>query len=102
MLKRITSFLIAFLALATTTVFAQGSSLFGKTIWMRYAEGFGWAIVASLGFSVGVALATRHPAGRLAEAAGRARQARDPHVRPGGGSIHGHRGRRNPEGLSLS
>jgi len=30
-----------------------------KSIWTRYAEGIGWAIAASLGFSIGVAIAIK-------------------------------------------
>ncbi len=42
----------------------MGSSVFAAnpfeiSIWERYAEGLGWAIVASIGFSVGVAIALK-------------------------------------------
>jgi len=44
--------------LMASSVFAAGNP-FEVSIWERYAEGLGWAIVASLGFSVGVAIALK-------------------------------------------
>jgi uncharacterized membrane protein YjfL (UPF0719 family) len=41
-----------------SSVFAAGNP-FEVSIWERYAEGLGWAVVASLGFSVGVAIALK-------------------------------------------
>ncbi|NQV50915.1 MAG: DUF350 domain-containing protein [Candidatus Marinimicrobia bacterium] len=43
--------------LMASSVFA--GSPFEVSIWERYAEGLGWAVVASLGFSVGVAIALK-------------------------------------------
>ena len=43
--------------LMASSVFA--ASPFEVSIWERYAEGLGWAVVASLGFSVGVAIALK-------------------------------------------
>lgn len=44
--------------LTASSLFAAGNP-FDVSIWERYAEGLGWAIVASLGFSVGVAIAIK-------------------------------------------
>ena len=45
------------------SMFLMASSVFASpfevSIWERYAEGLGWAVVASLGFSVGVAIALK-------------------------------------------
>lgn len=35
------------------------SNPFEVSIWERYAEGLGWAVVAAIGFSVGVAIALK-------------------------------------------
>ncbi|NQV29647.1 MAG: DUF350 domain-containing protein [Candidatus Marinimicrobia bacterium] len=43
--------------LMASSVFAANP--FEVSIWERYAEGLGWAVVASLGFSVGVAIALK-------------------------------------------
>ena len=43
--------------LMASSVFA--ASPFEVSIWERYAEGLGWAVVASIGFSVGVAIALK-------------------------------------------
>jgi hypothetical protein len=45
------------LLLMASSVFAANP--FEVSIWERYAEGLGWAVVASLGFSVGVAIALK-------------------------------------------
>jgi magnesium-transporting ATPase (P-type) len=45
------------LLLMASSVFAANP--FEVSIWERYAEGLGWAIVASIGFSVGVAIALK-------------------------------------------
>mgnify|MGYP002628706918 CR=1 FL=1 len=39
--------------------FLLAASPFETSIWMRYLEGIGWAIAASIGFSVGVAIAIK-------------------------------------------
>jgi hypothetical protein len=44
--------------LTASSLFAAGNP-FEVSIWERYAEGLGWAVVASLGFSVGVAIAIK-------------------------------------------
>ncbi len=43
--------------LMASSVFA--ASPFDVSIWERYAEGLGWAVVAAIGFSVGVAIALK-------------------------------------------
>ena len=45
------------LLLMASSVFAGNP--FEVSIWERYAEGLGWAVVASIGFSVGVAIALK-------------------------------------------
>ena len=45
------------LLLMASSVFAANP--FEVSIWERYAEGLGWAVVASIGFSVGVAIALK-------------------------------------------
>lgn len=45
------------LMLMASSVFAANP--FDVSIWERYAEGLGWAVVASLGFSVGIAIALK-------------------------------------------
>ncbi len=45
------------LLLMASSVFAANP--FEVSIWSRYAEGLGWAVVASIGFSVGVAIALK-------------------------------------------
>ncbi len=57
MLKK-TWMVIAGSLLMASSVFAAGNP-FEVSIWERYAEGLGWAVVASLGFSVGVAIALK-------------------------------------------
>ncbi len=50
------------LFIASTVVMASSAfagSPFEVSIWERYAEGLGWAVVASVGFSVGVAIALK-------------------------------------------
>jgi len=44
--------------LLASSVFAAGNP-FEVSIWEKYAEGLGWAIIASIGFSVGVAIALK-------------------------------------------
>jgi len=56
MLKK-TMLYIGSMLLMASSVFAANP--FEVSIWSRYAEGLGWAIVASLGFSVGVAIALK-------------------------------------------
>ena len=48
---------IGSLLLMASSVFAV--SPFEVSIWSRYVEGLGWAVVASIGFSVGVAIALK-------------------------------------------
>ena len=57
MLKKMTAYVATFLLMASA-VFAQGG-MFNKSIWTRYGEGIGWAIAASIGFSIGVAIAIK-------------------------------------------
>ncbi len=45
------------LLLMASSVFAANP--FEVSIWERYAEGLGWAVVASIGFSGGVAIALK-------------------------------------------
>jgi len=52
-----TMLFIGSMFLMASSVFA--ASPFEVSIWERYAEGLGWAVVASLGFSVGVAIALK-------------------------------------------
>ncbi|MCF6237515.1 MAG: DUF350 domain-containing protein [Candidatus Marinimicrobia bacterium] len=50
------------LFIASPVVMASSAfavSPFEVSIWERYAEGLGWAVVASVGFSVGVAIALK-------------------------------------------
>jgi len=56
MLKKSMLFLGSMLLMASS-VFAANP--FEVSIWERYAEGLGWAVVASLGFSVGIAIALK-------------------------------------------
>lgn len=56
MLKK-TMLYIGSMLLMASSVFAANP--FEVSIWSRYAEGLGWAVVASLGFSVGVAIALK-------------------------------------------
>lgn len=56
MIKKATLFLGSILLMASS-VFAANP--FEVSIWERYAEGLGWAVVASLGFSVGIAIALK-------------------------------------------
>jgi len=56
MFKKTMLFIASSMVMASS-VFA--ASPFDVSIWERYAEGLGWAIVASLGFSVGVAIALK-------------------------------------------
>lgn len=57
MIKKMTAYVATFLFM-TSAVFAQ-SGMFTKSIWVRYGEGIGWAIAASIGFSIGVAIAIK-------------------------------------------
>ncbi|MCF7797083.1 MAG: DUF350 domain-containing protein [Lentisphaeria bacterium] len=57
MIKKMTAYVATFLFM-TSAVFAQGG-MFTKSIWVRYGEGIGWAIAASIGFSIGVAIAIK-------------------------------------------
>ena len=52
-----TMLLMGSIMLMASSAFA--ASPFEVSIWERYAEGLGWAVVASLGFSVGVAIALK-------------------------------------------
>ena len=56
MFKKTMLFIGSTLLLASS-VFAANP--FEVSIWEKYAEGLGWAIVASIGFSVGVAIALK-------------------------------------------
>jgi len=56
MLKKSMLFVGSMLLMASS-VFAANP--FEVSIWERYAEGLGWAVVASIGFSVGVAIALK-------------------------------------------
>ncbi|HCW76128.1 MAG TPA: hypothetical protein DHU63_06270 [Candidatus Marinimicrobia bacterium] len=58
MMKKMSAYLVTFLLMASAA-FAQGGGMFTKSIWLRYGEGIGWAIAASIGFSIGVAIAIK-------------------------------------------
>lgn len=57
MLKKALAWMGVALFTAPSLLAAQPFAM--KSIWTRYAEGIGWAIAASLGFSIGVAIAIK-------------------------------------------
>lgn len=56
-MKILTKKMVALLFFLPT--FLMAASPFEKSIWVSYLEGIGWAIAASIGFSIGVAIAIK-------------------------------------------